>query len=72
MFCAVILFQFATLPVELNASHRAMKTLEGDSILEHSELRPARKVLTAAAMTYIAGLASSIMQLLRLLMRTRR
>ena len=72
MFCGVVLFQLITLPTELNASSRAMKTLRDDSILETSELRPARKVLTAAAMTYIAGLASSMMQLLRLLMRTRR
>ena len=72
MFCAVILFQLLTLPTELNASHRAMKTLENDCILEPTELRPARKVLTAAAMTYIASLASSFMQLARLMMRTRR
>ncbi|MDO4863705.1 MAG: zinc metallopeptidase [Ruminococcus sp.] len=72
MFCAVILFQIVTLPTELNASRRAMKTLEGDCILEPSELKPARKVLTAAAMTYVAGLASSIMQLVRLLLRARR
>ena len=72
MFCAVILFQLLTLPIELNASRRAMKTLENDCILEPTELRPARKVLTAAAMTYISSLASSFMQLARLMMRTRR
>ena len=72
MFCAVIFFQLVTLPTELNASHRAMKTLEGDCILEQSELRPARKVLTAAAMTYVAALVTSVMQLVRLLLRSRR
>lgn len=72
MFCAVILFQIVTLPTEFNASRRAMKTLENDCILEPSELKPARKVLKAAAMTYVAGLAASIMQLIRLLLRTRR
>ena len=72
MFCAVILFQIITLPTEFNASHRAMKTLQNDSILETYELKPAGKVLKAAAMTYVAGLASSFMQLFRLLLRTRR
>jgi Predicted Zn-dependent protease len=72
MFCAVVLFQLITLPMELDASHRALKTLEADAILESSEISPARKVLTAAAMTYVVSLATSAMQLIRLLLRARR
>ena len=71
MFGAVVLFQLVTLPTELNASHRALKTLEGQYILESDEIPKARKVLTAAAMTYITALVTSIMQLLRLLLRVR-
>ncbi|MBR2283136.1 MAG: zinc metallopeptidase [Ruminococcus sp.] len=67
MFAAVVVFQLVTLPTELNASSRALQTLENDSILESSEIPAARKVLTAAAMTYIVGLVTSILQLLRLL-----
>ncbi len=72
MFAAVVVFQLITLPTELDASRRAMKTLERDCILETSELRPARKLLRAAAMTYVASLAASLMQLARLLLRVRR
>lgn len=72
MFAVVVLFQIVTLPTELNASRRALKTLENDGILESAEIRPTRKVLTAAAMTYVASLAASVMQLMRLLMRSRR
>lgn len=72
MFGAVVLFQLVTLPTELNASHRALQTLESDAILDYSEVPMARKVLTAAAMTYVTSLATSIMQLLRLLLRVRR
>ncbi|MBR5513773.1 MAG: zinc metallopeptidase [Ruminococcus sp.] len=71
MFGAVVLFQLVTLPTELNASHRALKTLEGQYILESDEIPKARKVLIAAAMTYITALVTSIMQLLRLLLRVR-
>lgn len=72
MFSAVILFQLVTLPVEFDASGRALKTLENDSILESNEVPMARKVLTAAAMTYVTSLVTSILQLLRLLLSTRR
>lgn len=72
MFGAVVLFQLVTLPTELNASQRALQTLENDAILDYSEVPMARKVLTAAAMTYVTSLATSIMQLLRLLLRVRR
>lgn len=72
MFGAVVLFQFVTLPTELDASRRALKTLEGQCILETDEISKAKKVLTAAAMTYVTALVTSIMQLLRLLLRVRR
>ena len=70
LFSLIVLFQFVTLPVEFNASSRALKTL--DNILEQDELTSARKVLTAAAMTYVASLVSSILQLIRLLGLVRR
>lgn len=72
MFGAVVLFQLVTLPTELDASHRALRILEGQYILETDEIPKARKVLTAAAMTYVTALVTSIMQLLRLLLRVRR
>lgn len=72
MFGSVVLFQLVTLPTELDASHRALKILEGQYILETDEIPKARKVLTAAAMTYVTALVTSIMQLLRLLLRVRR
>lgn len=71
LFAFVVLFQLVTLPVEFNASSRAMKTLERELILERDELSPARKTLNAAAMTYVASLVVSITQLLRLLARAR-
>ena len=67
LFCAVVLFQLLTLPVEFNASSRAMQTLESRYILSGEELTKARKVLTAAALTYVAALLNSILQLIRLL-----
>lgn len=67
LFSLAVLFQLVTLPVEINASSRALKMLEGAGILTPEENGGARKVLTAAALTYVAALASSILQLLRLL-----
>ena len=67
LFLTVVVFQFATLFVEFNASSRAMKTLESDNILEGDELSMSRKVLTAAALTYVAALFTAIINLLRLL-----
>ncbi len=72
LFSFVVLFQLITLPVEFNASRRAMNTLEGQLILDRDELAPARKTLSAAAMTYVASLLSAIMQLLRLIARAAR
>ena len=56
-----------TLPVEFNASSRAMQTIESMGILYGDELTGARRVLRAAAMTYVAALAVTLMQLLRLI-----
>lgn len=68
LFCAVVLFQLITLPVEYNASRRAVKTLEEDMILTGEELTGAKKVLSAAALTYVAALITAIANLLRLLL----
>lgn len=67
-FSMAVLFQIVTLPVELNASRRALKILGNTGMLYPDEVRETRKVLTAAALTYIAGAASAILQLLRLIM----
>lgn len=72
MFAAVVVFQLVTLPCEFNASDRALNTLESSGILEMQEIPHARKVLKAAALTYVASLLASIIQLVRLLMSTRR
>lgn len=66
-FSLATLFQLVTLPVELDASHRALVALRDGGLLEQDELPMARKTLRAAAMTYVAALATSIIQLLRLL-----
>ena len=62
------LFQLVTLPTEFNASRRALRAIESCGILAKDEISSARKVLSAAAMTYVAALAVSLMQLLRLLL----
>lgn len=67
LFCAVVLFQLLTLPVEFNASHRALAAIEQNGILTDDELAGARKTLSAAAMTYVAATATALAQLLRLL-----
>lgn len=67
MFSLAVLFQLVTLPVEFNASHRALGELERTGILGQEELRYTRKVLSAAAMTYVASAAAIILQLLRLI-----
>ena len=64
-FALTLVFSLVTLPVEFNASHRALETLEGEHILEDEEMAGARKVLRAAALTYVAALLSSLLQLLR-------
>ncbi len=63
-----VLFQLVTLPVEFNASRRAMQAIESTGILTDDEQKGARKTLTAAAMTYVAAMAVALAQLLRLLL----
>lgn len=72
LFASVVLFQLVTLPVEFNASSRAMKVISETNMLYENERAGAKKVLTAAAMTYVASLLVSIMSLLRLILRTNR
>ena len=67
LFCAVVLFQLITLPVEFNASSRALTILKQNGILYEDEAKMTGKVLKAAALTYVASAAASILQLLRLL-----
>lgn len=68
LFTVLVLFQMATLPVEIDASKRALKVIESRGILDDEELRAAKKVLTAAALTYVASLLSGILQLIRLIL----
>ncbi len=65
LYSAIAIFQLVTLPVELNASHRAMEQMQEGGLLTADELKGARKVLTAAAMTYVAAVASVLANLLR-------
>lgn len=67
LFSFAVLFQLVTLPVEFNASSRALKLLEQQGILGETELPHTRKVLGAAALTYVASAASAILQLLRVI-----
>ena len=71
LFSFVVLFQLITLPVEFNASKRALSVLSERKLLIGGELKGAEKVLRAAALTYVASLFSSILQLLRLILLTR-
>lgn len=72
LYALVALFQLVTLPVEFNASRRALQTIESTGMLAGDEYKGARKVLTAAALTYVAALAVSLANLLRLILRSRR
>ena len=65
LFSLTTLFQLVTLPVEFNASHRAIETIGGQGLLDEDEVYGARKVLRAAALTYVAALLMSVLQLLR-------
>ena len=67
-FSLSLIFQLVTLPVEFNASRRAMETIESAGLLTAEEQKGAKKTLKAAAMTYVAATAVSLMQLLRLVM----
>ncbi len=68
IFIFAVLFQIVTLPVEFNASHRALRMLQDYGMLASDEVSMSGKVLKAAAMTYVAAAAASVLQLLRLLM----
>lgn len=68
MYCFVALFQLITLPVEFNASRRALQTIETNHFLTETEFSGAKKVLTSAALTYVAALASAIATIFRLLL----
>lgn len=68
LFSFAVLFQLATLPVEFNASSRALHQLQAQGLLGDRELGMARKVLSAAALTYVAGAAAAILQLLRVVL----
>ena len=67
LFSAAVLFQLVTLPVEFNASRRAVKELESSGMLYQDEAASVKKVLGAAALTYVASAAAMILQLLRLI-----
>ncbi|NLP15634.1 MAG: zinc metallopeptidase [Clostridiales bacterium] len=68
LFSTAVLFQLVTLPVEFNASKRAIQTLGEAGILHYEELAQSKKVLNAAALTYVAAAAATILQLLRLIL----
>lgn len=72
LFSAVVIFQLITLPVEFNASSRALVLLENNGILYSDEVTGAKKVLSAAAMTYVAAALTAIAQLLRLILLSER
>lgn len=68
LFAVIVIFQVITLPVEFNASRRAIATLGGDGVLDAEELSGAKRVLGAAAMTYVAAMVTAVLQLVQLLM----
>lgn len=72
LFAAVVIFQLITLPVEFNASSRALKVIGETDMLYDEEIPKAKKVLRAAALTYVASLLVSVMSLIRLILRTNR
>jgi len=72
LFGAVVVFKFITLPVEFDASNRAIRMINDKGYLVGEEITWAKKTLTAAALTYLASLIVMVMQMLRLIMRTRR
>jgi len=71
LFTVVVVFQVITLPVEFNASNRALRVLENKGVLYGDELKGAKSVLSAAAMTYVAAALTSISQLIRLILISR-
>ena len=71
LFTFVVAFQLITLPVEFNASKRALRKIEEYNLVDNEEHRGAKKMLTAAAMTYVASVASAVLQILRLVLIAR-
>jgi Zn-dependent membrane protease YugP len=72
LFSGAVLFYVVTLPVEFNASNRAIKILRSNNVLSEQELKGVKKVLSAAAMTYVASALTAIMNLLRLVLLARK
>ena len=72
MECIILLFQLITLPVEFNASSRALKQIKRLNFLDKKEYRKGRKMLTAAAMTYVASVATTILEIFRLVLMANR
>lgn len=68
LFSGTLVYQLITLPIEFNASNRAIKNLRSTGIMDEEELTGVKKVLTAAALTYVAAAATTIMQLLRFIL----
>lgn len=68
MLAFILLFQLVTLPVEFDASNKALSELEKEQILSQEELNSAKKVLLAAALTYVASLATTVLEILRLIL----
>lgn len=68
VFTAAVVFQVITLPVEFNASSRAIALLQSNGLVPANEIGPAKKVLSAAALTYVAAMLMAVLQLLRLIM----
>lgn len=66
--CVILLFQVITLPVELNASKRALKEIKRLDILDKKEVKKGRRMLTAAALTYVASIATTLLEILRLVL----
>ena len=66
LLCAILVFQLITLPVEFNASSRALKEIERLKLLDHNEQSQGKTMLTAAALTYVASLVTTILEVLRL------
>lgn len=69
-FSAAVLFQIVTLPVEFNASNRAIRMIADTGMMQGEEIKAAKKVLNAAALTYVASAASAVLQLLRIILLT--
>lgn len=73
LYAAAVAFQIITLPVEFNASSRAIALLESNGLVPSNEIRPAKEVLNAAALTYVAATLAAVLQLVRLfILRDRR